>query len=83
MKIVPSNTYFWDTGSEELDVTEMRTTHLLNAVVLTNRMMDNEDYEPPDCYDAMYVELNYRGVDTDMQIDFHKSKDKRGNEDEE
>ena len=72
MKIVPSNTYFWDTGDEKLDVTEMRTTHLLNAVKLVNRMVDYEDSEYPDCYDAMYVELNYRGVDTDMQIDFEK-----------
>ena len=72
MKIVPSNTYFWDTGSEKLDVTEMRTTHLINAVVLTNRMMENSGNEPPECYDAMYVELNYRGVDTDAEIDFDK-----------
>tara|TARA_Y100000766_G_C18347367_1_gene337743 strand:- start:23 stop:241 length:219 start_codon:yes stop_codon:yes gene_type:complete len=72
MKIVPSNTYFWDTGSEKLDVTQMRTTHLINAVVLTNRMMENSGHEPPECYDAMYVELNYRGVDTDAEIDFDK-----------
>ena len=73
MKIVPNNTYFWDTGEEELDVTEMRTTHLLNAVELVNRMADaDRDYEYPECYDAMYVELNWRGVDTDMQIDWER-----------
>ena len=71
MKIVPSNTYFWDTGDEKLDIYEMATTHLINAVEFVNRMAKSDkDYEYPDCYDAMYVELNYRGVDTDMQIDF-------------
>ena len=70
MKIVPDNTYFWDTGDEKLDVAKMRTSHLINAVELVNRMAKSDpSYEYPNCYDAMYVELNYRGVDTDMQID--------------
>ena len=73
MKIVPHNTYFWDTGDGKLDVVERRTTHLINAVELVNRMADSDrDYKYPECYDAMYIELNWRGVDTDMQIDWER-----------
>ena len=73
MKIVPSNTYFWETKDSKTDITEMQTNRLINTVKLVNRMAkSNNEYEYPDCYDAMYVELNYRGVDTDMQIDWER-----------
>ena len=71
MKIVPSNTYFWETKDSKTDITEMPTTYLINIVKFENRMAkSNREYEHPDCYDAIYVELNYRGVDTDLEIDF-------------
>ena len=71
MKIVPTNTYFWKTKDKDLDVTQMRTTHLINCVILVNKMIKaDKEYVPPDCFDAMYTELNWRGVDTDTEIDF-------------
>ena len=34
-----------------------------------NKFERDADYEYPDCYDAMYLELNNRGVDTDFELD--------------
>ena len=62
--------FTWDTGKEKLDVTEMRTTHIINAIKLIDRMAEsNYAYEIPKCYDFMYIVLNARGVDTDDVID--------------
>ena len=70
MKIVPSDTYFWDTGDEKLDIVEMETPYIKNCIKITNEMAkNNPNFEYPDCYDAMYVELNWRGVDTDFELD--------------
>tara|TARA_R100000664_G_scaffold32360_1_gene47123 strand:- start:389 stop:619 length:231 start_codon:yes stop_codon:yes gene_type:complete len=70
MKIVPSDTYFWETKDEKLDITKMKTTYIINCIKLTNKMYERDsDYKYPDCYDAMYLELNNRGVDTDFELD--------------
>ena len=64
------NEFIWDTGEEKLDITEMRTTHLINAIKLIDRMSSSKPcYEHPKCYDFMYKVLNARGVDTDEVID--------------
>ena len=62
--------FFWQTDDGLIDITEMRTTHIINAIKLINRMAkSNPDYEYPESYDFMHQVLNARGVDTDMQID--------------
>ena len=40
MKIVPSDTYFWDTGDEKLDITEMETAYIINCIKLTNEIYE-------------------------------------------
>ena len=48
----------------------METPYIKNCIKLTNEMAkNNPNFEYPDCYDAMYVELNWRGVDTDFELD--------------
>jgi len=62
--------YFWKTKDGLIDVSEMRTSHIINAIKLVNRMAESDpDYEYPESYDFMHQVLNARGVDTDMQID--------------
>ena len=62
--------FFWKTKDGLVDITEMRTTHIINTIKLINKMAEsNSDYEYPESYDFMYKVLNARGVDTDMEID--------------
>ena len=62
--------FFWKTKDGLIDISEMRTSHIINAIKLINRMAESDpDYEYPESYDFMYQVLNARGVDTDMQID--------------
>ena len=62
--------FFWQTNDGLIDISEMRTTHIINAIKLINRMAEsNSNYEYPESYDFMYQVLNARGVDTDMEID--------------
>ena len=62
--------FFWKTKDGFVDISEMRTTHIINTIKLIDRMAESDpDYEYPECYDFMHQVLNARGVDTDMQID--------------
>ena len=70
MKKVPTNTYFWKSKDGKIDITEMETAYIINCIKLTNEIYErNPSYEYPDCYDAMYLELNNRGVNTDFELD--------------
>ena len=62
--------FFWKTKDGLVDITEMRTTHIINTIKLINKMAEsNSDYEYPESYDFMYQVLNVRGVNTDDVVD--------------
>tara|TARA_R100001594_G_scaffold44385_1_gene76774 strand:- start:415 stop:618 length:204 start_codon:yes stop_codon:yes gene_type:complete len=62
--------FLWKTNDGLVEISEMRTSHIINAIKLVNRMAKSDpDYEYPEGYDFMYQVLNARGVDTDMEID--------------
>ena len=62
----------------EIDVTEMSVTYLIDVINYLNAMKERhgDSFSLPYCYDAMYVELNRRGVNTDLEIDFIYDFDK-------
>ena len=65
---------YWKSNDGDIKVSEMDTTHLINTVKMINKMSyrvngRNEDFEYPECYDNMYIELNNRGIDTDFELD--------------
>ena len=64
-----SNAY-WESNSGSIKITDMRTSHLINTIKLINRMyVEGSKDEYPEQYDNLYLELNKRGVDTDLELD--------------
>ena len=65
--------FHWRSAKGVVHIADMDTVHLINTVKMINKMADRhraEDvpFEFPKCYDAMYIELEYRGVDIDFEL---------------
>ena len=78
-------TLYWKSINGLIKVSAMETSHLINAVKITNKIVGlglhgNDEYH--ECYDEMYKELNVRGVDTDFELDNMYPSLKEGTENE-
>ena len=65
--------FHWRSAKGVVHITDMDTVHLINTVKRINKMADTYrleevPFEFPKCYDNMYMELEFRGVDTDFEL---------------
>ena len=61
---------FWESKGGYIAISKMRTGHLINTIKLINKLYESDTIEDyPIQYDNLYLELNRRGFDTDLELD--------------